>query len=290
MNSFFRLSEPHNYFIGVSSLEPLLADNVLLFSRTSGLELKGKAQASSPHRRYVLCICLETRGSVYIDHQRIDLSTNQALLISPFRFHYYDHLESTALKWLFITFDSESDSPLLTAKPSALSLKKRHLKSLKKLSKLYQSLPKGDRHHHFLISANSFLYELLSQNPQKQNKRKTNPSVRRSTSWPQKIQRLLHQSPSLNISQIAKKLNISEGHLRHEFKKHQNMSLNDYVSHCRLHHAIQRLHDSDHSLLDISLELGFSSQAGFTRFFRRMTETTPARFCRDRISTKKKAL
>lgn len=272
------ISEPQDYFIGMSHGEVLLADNVLIFSRKRAGDLKGKAQANSSHRRHVLCICLETTGAVYIDHQRFDLKEGEAILIPPFRFHYYDHVNSESLHWLFLTFDSESESNLLTVDPAVLRLTKQHLAELLRLSEVYQAAVAGEGPEHLLMLANAFLYGLLKKGMRREKARKG-----RASSWAQRIQGELAKEPALNVSQIAKRLGVSEGHLRHTFRQQQNMPLNDYVSHCRLHHAIRMLQAENHCLIEISVELGFSSQASFSRFFRRMTHTTPARFRRERL-------
>jgi len=279
MSARLNLPEPKNYFLGTSSRSPLLADNILLFERRSAADLKSNAQASTPHRRYVLCICLHTDGSVFIGKDRIDLTEGCAALIPPFQFHYYDHVVADSISWLFMTFDTQNTSPLLTAKPAAISLTKALITESNALCELYQSGTTSTQHAHFLIKANSFLYDLLTRSPRQQQA----PSETANTalSWPERIQNELSQAPDLTISALATRLGYSEGHLRHTFRQKQNMSLNDYVSHYRLHWAIKRLQDPSASLIDIAQDLGFASQAGFTRFFKRITNTTPARFRRN---------
>jgi|GEM_PF-4612405 len=256
-----------------------LANNVLLFRRTDAGELKGKAQANTPHRRYVLCVCGKGSGSVFIDHQRIDLVENSAVLISPFHFHHYDFLVASELEWIFLTFDSETDSPILTGPPHALSLTPRLIKDLDDLCRHFCRRGSGLDENHFLIKVNSFLYDLLhKERPAEADA--LSPSSR-EISWAERIQQELEKEPSLSISALAKKLGYSEGHLRSLFRAKQNMPLNDYVNHYRLHWAIGQLHDRSRKLIDIATELGFSSQASFTRFFKRMTKSSPAKFRRE---------
>lgn len=268
--------------MGVCSNTPLLADNVLLFSRNTVTALNLNSRAITPHRRYVLCLCLEVSGSVFIGHQRIDLKPNQALLIPPFRFHYYDCIDSADLNWAFLTFDTKSQNPLLSEELLAITFDHSLRERFAKLCQLFRSLPETKENHRFLMEANVFLYDLLTQRPDKIGEQFPQLSPNRP-SLAQRLQLILEANPDITISEIARKMGRSEGHLRHEFKKRQNMTLSHYVNNFRLHYSIELLHQREKTLLDIAYELGFSSQASFTRFFKRMTQRTPAKFRKETL-------
>ena len=84
----------------------------------------------------------------------------------------------------------------------------------------------------------------------------------------------------LTIAQLAEVASLSQFHFARAFKAAVGQSPHQYVSAYRLDHAKELLTRWDHSLLDIAVALNFSSQANFTRAFRKSTGMTPGEFRR----------
>jgi AraC-like DNA-binding protein len=59
------------------------------------------------------------------------------------------------------------------------------------------------------------------------------------------------------------------------FKHHAKRKPAKYISHHRIEAAKLLLRDTDHTIINISQELGFSGQAVFTNVFKRLTGETP---------------
>jgi AraC family transcriptional regulator len=87
-----------------------------------------------------------------------------------------------------------------------------------------------------------------------------------------------HLERDLTIAQLAKVASLSRFHFARAFKAAVGQSPHQYVSAHRLERAKELLIRGDRSLLDISIELNFSSQANFTRAFHKGTGMTPSQY------------
>ncbi|MBD1228197.1 helix-turn-helix domain-containing protein [Xenorhabdus griffiniae] len=88
----------------------------------------------------------------------------------------------------------------------------------------------------------------------------------------------LQQTEGIKIDAIAHKSGYSKWHLQRIFKELKGCTLGQYVRRRRLHEAARSLREGNLPILDIALQYGFSSQATFTRIFKRHFNTTPAKF------------
>jgi len=84
----------------------------------------------------------------------------------------------------------------------------------------------------------------------------------------------------LTIARLAKVASLSQFHFARAFKAAVGNSPHQYVSTHRLERAKELLTRGDQSLLDIAVALNFSSQANFTRAFRKGTGMTPGQYRR----------
>ena len=81
---------------------------------------------------------------------------------------------------------------------------------------------------------------------------------------------------NLSLSDIAREVESSVFHLARVFKARTGFSLHTYRNQLRLRAALERLHDRDVDLIDIAIDLGFSSHSHFTETFRRHFGGTPS--------------
>jgi AraC family transcriptional regulator len=80
----------------------------------------------------------------------------------------------------------------------------------------------------------------------------------------------------LSLSDIASEIDSSVFHLARVFKARTGFSLHAYRNQLRLRAALERIADRDVDLIDIALDLGFSSHSHFTETFRRCFGRTPS--------------
>ena len=80
------------------------------------------------------------------------------------------------------------------------------------------------------------------------------------------------------LAEIADQVHVSPNHLHTIFKKKMGVSPLAYLQEKRIDAAKQRIMAENGSLLQIALELGFSSQSHFIKVFKQKTGMTPAEY------------
>ena len=81
---------------------------------------------------------------------------------------------------------------------------------------------------------------------------------------------------NLSLADIARELECSVFHLARIFKARTGFSLHAYRNQLRLRAALERIHEPGVDLIEIALDLGFSSHSHFTECFRRNFGMTPS--------------
>lgn len=81
---------------------------------------------------------------------------------------------------------------------------------------------------------------------------------------------------NLSLSDIAREVGASVFHLARIFKARTGFTLHGYRNQLRLRAALARLGERGVDLIDIALDLGFSSHSHFTETFRRCFGKTPS--------------
>lgn len=81
---------------------------------------------------------------------------------------------------------------------------------------------------------------------------------------------------NLSLSDVATEVGSSVFHLARIFKARTGFSLHAYRNQLRLRSALVRLREPHVDLIDIALDLGFSSHSHFTETFRRTFGKTPS--------------
>lgn len=88
---------------------------------------------------------------------------------------------------------------------------------------------------------------------------------------------------SISIKELSEKLYLSSGYLSRFFKKNYGMSFAEYLTHVRLHHAVDQLLYTDMPITRIVYDNGFSSVTMFNRAFKKEYGETPSEV-RKRVS------
>lgn len=97
-----------------------------------------------------------------------------------------------------------------------------------------------------------------------------------------------HIRDSLTIDKLAGGAYLSKYHYQRIFRKAVGESVMGYVTRRRMELAMAELAETEASVLDIALGLGYGSQEGFSRSFRTHTGLNPAEYRRRSGKNKKK--
>lgn len=93
------------------------------------------------------------------------------------------------------------------------------------------------------------------------------------------INQKLYLNPNLNLKEISKALNLSEGYISQLINKNSNLNFNDYINELRVEDAKNMLTNpvfNNYTITSIGLEAGFNSKASFYRAFKKFTNKTPS--------------
>lgn len=80
------------------------------------------------------------------------------------------------------------------------------------------------------------------------------------------------------IYELSRELDISEQKLKAGFKEIYQQTIWDYANGIRMNTAVRLLSDTDLSVGEISLKIGYQSQAAFINVFKKWCGTTPGQF------------
>ena len=89
-----------------------------------------------------------------------------------------------------------------------------------------------------------------------------------------------HLAGPISLEYMGNAIGLSPGHFARKFHHSMGESLGRFMNRRRIHASFAMLGTDQDSLLQIALDLGFSSQSHFTRLFSGLTGMTPSSFRR----------
>ena len=93
----------------------------------------------------------------------------------------------------------------------------------------------------------------------------------------------LHRDPSLSLRGLADKVGASTNYISQTLNDHLGVSFFDFVNACRVDEAETLLQQTDRSVTDIALEVGFNSRSTFNAAVRKHRGLSPTEM-RTRLS------
>ncbi len=275
---------PRSYFHGRTHAGGCIPNNILLFRRTTGADLRRATFELRPHHRFVLIFNLATVGVVRIDQAEVELRPGEGILIPPYQFHAFPKTQREAILWLIVTFECDRPATFEQFRGKVFRFGAAIRRRLVSLLEQYLA---GEEETFNQILAFE-LGSLLAQLQPLVRKSQASPSVtdRRARQLLDDIEGYLRLSrtAAISVDDIAKHLHISESRLRDRFRAAFGSSLGTYLRNYRLHLAIDYLRDTRRNFTEIASDLCFPDSATFTRFVRRQTGYTPTEFRRRLIN------
>lgn len=87
-----------------------------------------------------------------------------------------------------------------------------------------------------------------------------------------------HLAEEISIEGLAQLVELSSSHFAHVFKESTGMTPLQFVTRRRITHAQQLIRETSRSLIDVGLEVGYTSPSHFAQVFRRVVGVTPTQF------------
>lgn len=269
---------PRSYFRGRTHLDNCVPNNILIFRRTTGSDLRRVTFELRPHHRFVLIFNLDTAGSVRIDRLEAKLRPGEGILILPYQFHAFPKTLRERILWLIITFECDRPAPLEQFRGKVFRFGAPVRRRLVSLLELYGSDVDESVNQILAFELASLLLQL--QRLIGNSKAAPAPSDSQSRELLDDVESCLHRSPPglMRVKDVARHLNISESRLRARFRAACGSSLGNYLRNFRLHLAIEQMRDTRRNFTKLAGELGFPDSAAFSRFIRQQTGATPSQF------------
>lgn len=88
---------------------------------------------------------------------------------------------------------------------------------------------------------------------------------------------------SLTVNRIAEKLYISPSHLMHIFKENTSLTVNDYMTECRIEKAKELLSANKYKIYEVCDRVGIRNSRYFSQLFKRYTNQTPKEYVKSRF-------
>lgn len=125
----------------------------------------------------------------------------------------------------------------------------------------------------FEISVDQTLLNIFHEIAGSKNNKEKNPH------WVKQIDEILHEAfkEKLNLSDLAKIVNIHPIHLSRDFPKYFHCTLGEYLRKLKVENSLKILNEFD-SLSEVALECGFSDQSHFIRCFKENIGITPLKY------------
>lgn len=260
------LPEPSDYFSGRRRAAESLPDNVLCFVRKAAPELPLSSGADSFHERWVLLLALRGSGVLRLDRTPHRLRPGKAVLIPPLRLHGYPRA-SARLLWLYVTFEW----PGHTAQTTEWSgLRQLGSQALGCLTPLIGALKTPGASGNVTAA---LLLDLL---------RALYPSTPHKSRIPlphhllARVQVHASRNPPLAVPELARRLGLSESHLRARFRRETGMSVGRYLRETRLREAARRLREHGGTVKEAAQAAGYPDAFTFSRAFRRTLGVPPS--------------
>ncbi|MEO0573045.1 MAG: helix-turn-helix domain-containing protein [Bacteroidota bacterium] len=102
----------------------------------------------------------------------------------------------------------------------------------------------------------------------------------------------LYTIPELELSHLAKKLDLSNSYLSRIINKYESKNFHDFINTYRVEEVKRKIDDGnyDHlNLLGIALESGFRSKSTFNLAFKKLEGITPAHYKKSKIKSKNRS-
>lgn len=104
----------------------------------------------------------------------------------------------------------------------------------------------------------------------------------------QYVRNNLTDSNALRLSVLSREVNVSPFHLSRTFSVMEDETLQDFIIRTRLEYAAQLLRDTERTVLDICLDVGFNSTSHFTKQFKKHFGQTPLSYRKKPLESKRR--
>ena len=272
-------ASPAAYFEGWNRVYAAPVDDVLLFSRKKARSLQRRSAESHLHRRFVCVLCLDGPGLLTVDGVPFEMRPGQAHLVFPQSYHSFSRQQQSEILWMMITFETAEPEKLAILRQRTLDLGAEDLEEIGLMAESFNQGQNPRRSDELCGRVAAMMARWCLAVRSREEGSPVAPVRKYAGLW-QRMQTQLEKLPpeDLRVGPLAKKLSISERHLRQKFQEQFAVSIGAYLRNYRLRRAIGLLASTDLSQAEIADRCGYRSPASFHRAFIKHTGMKPTEF------------
>ncbi len=247
-------------------------------------------QGPHDHGVYEMHILLKGAAQVRIDDQLYEIRPGGAMIIAPGQYHEAWALEGDFHRFSFMFSPDEKSvklaSMLRRRIPVCLSF--RATEEMRELS--YQILRDWDQNTAYRTEMRQALFKALMINAFRTLDLVGKPEDQLGGELPRMLicdGYFAHDKPNKSTAELAGYLRLSERQLHRCLMEYYGMSFQQKLTHSRMEKAAWFLRTTDRHIHEIALDVGFDSESGFFKVFRKYYQITPLQYrkkCRTRLS------
>ncbi|MDO5010188.1 MAG: AraC family transcriptional regulator, partial [Intestinibacter bartlettii] len=87
-----------------------------------------------------------------------------------------------------------------------------------------------------------------------------------------------HYNENINLETVANIVHLNPSYFSSIFKKEVGVSFSNYLNKIRIEQSKLLLKNTDSSIVEIALEVGFEDQSYFSKVFKNLTKMTPKQY------------
>lgn len=271
---------------------------VIRHTTTNHLEIfliEMTAKQMHEHSDMELGIIWEGNLTVFIDHKRYELKKGDIYLINRYQMHSFSNPVG---KNIILAFQVHTDFyRIISHQLEFLRFQENVFQKGALYDKLYALLMECAECYFSLekfkeVKCSSLFLEaldtLLHHVPYMITSEKEYASAQNNVLRINRIMNYIieHHQERISLDDVADLENITSYHVSHFIKKILGISFQEYLNTVRFNHALQLIHQTDLSILDICLESGFSSSHYLNQMFQKTFGCTTKEYIKNKANPK----
>lgn len=283
-----KLEEPVRYLNGIGSVHSELPGSIVLLQRNREHRIYRTPQPLQLlHGSYVLTVSLQEEGLICAAEHTYRLPEGGASVVYPFQGHHY-MVEQENFFWLVVTFGL-ANAYLPDFMFRSFELSPFAWQLLGRVVDLYLELLPGpqDRVREGLLQSTlyAFLLELRLGNEVGEARPggdSAPPRRHRVEVFEAMNRRIIDgiADPELSVSSLSAEFGVSVPSMYQLFQLLVGCNPGEYIRTLRIKRAIKLLNANDMLIADVAENSGFTSQAIFSRCFRKVIGCSPSEYLR----------
>jgi len=212
----------------------------------------------------VLIAALQGSGTLRVDRRPARITPGRLWLIPPLHLHGFEKVQDP-LCWVFITFDWPGHSPV---GHGAREHSRIDASAAKALDQLLQEIGRPDANGSICAAR---LHGLLLRHRESP----ADPPAE-SASLIARVRTHVQDNAGRGLRDLARRMGMSESHLRARFRAEAGLSLGRYLRESRLRWAALGLKDQGWSVKEAAARAGYPDPFSFSRAFKRAMGFPPS--------------